>query len=409
MDTFTHKESHSMGGSGSLSSSGLGCGGQKIPLINKPSVAACKEKIVLLDSRDPGSMLVLRAGPHKTERRRRRLAKLVKVGADPGEVESYEGDFLFEARGYDVSTFDKLLNVIVDLQDKPACAAVSGARVDEKANCIRRNMIDQPDKFNPKKIWKAAIVDKPSYWLAMDIDDALTMPSHVRGLMNGAVYVRAQMRACFRGARCIVTATGTYEINRGPHMRFWFLLDKPLTCVEKRQWLGPVKWIDPALYSANQLVYTAAPRFEDACNDDPLFGMSRVVELDGAECVVTPSVGALKPAPRPVFKPPPGALNGENTGFGMSTLGSALFLIYNAPNKPERSRHEWIRIACHAVAFPISIGLLDRDTALEQLIAASVSIGGAEQRDWARETSNLLDWALRVEAEEDAREGGSHE
>ena len=83
----------------------------------------------------------------------------------------------------------------------------------------------------------------------------------------------------------------------------------------------------------------------------------------------------------------------------------ALYLIYNAINKPERPRHEWIRIACQMVAQPIILGLLNAQSALEQLIVASISIGVAgEKRDWAKETSNLFKWALQVKAAELALE-----
>jgi hypothetical protein len=184
-----------------------------------------------------------------------------------------------------------------------------------------------------------------------------------------------------------------------------------LTCAEKRQWLKPlakidgVKFVDLGLYSANQLVYTAAPVFEDP-DDDPLSDGPRLVVIDGDEFVRTPSHERLR-TPRPSYSAPSFHIDAasKDSSYGLSTLGSALYLIYNAINKPERPRHEWIRIACQMVAHPIILGLLNADSALEQLIVASVSIGKEE-----RETRGLFDWALRAKAEEIARENnrGGH-
>ena len=91
----------------------------------------------------------------------------------------------------------------------------------------------------------------------------------------------------FHNVRCIVTATGSYGIKRGAHLRLWFLLDRPLTCTEKRRWLKPlfakpVKIIDPSLYTPNQAIYTSGPVFEDI-DDDPLFDMPRLIVLEGED------------------------------------------------------------------------------------------------------------------------------
>jgi hypothetical protein len=205
----------------------------------------------------------------------------------------------------------------------------------------------------------------------------------------------------FRNAKCIVQATGSYGFKRGAHIRIHFMTDKGLTCAEKRQWLEPlakidgVKFVDLGLYSANQLVYTASPLFDDP-DDDPLFDMPRLVVIDGEEFVRTPCAERLKPAAHvhayhaPSFH---SDADSKDTSYGLSTLGQALYLIYNAINKPERPRHEWIRIACQMLAQPILQGFLNARSALEQLIVASVSIGKEEQ-----ETRNLFDWALRAKA-----------
>ena len=334
-----------------------------------------------------------------------RQAKLIRVGADPNEIEDYEKQAcFFRGCGLDVSTRERLLNTLEFLQSQHTICVVYGALKEgtDAAN-MRRLKDDKRGKKDPTKIWKATIVDKPAWWLAIDIDK-MDIPPEVHGLREQAEYARARLPAEFHDAWCVVTATGSYGIRGGARLRFWFWLDRPLTCAEKVRWLGKAPYIDRSIYTENQPIYTSGPVFEGYAEfDDPLFGMPRLTTLDGAEFVRTPCAERLKPPPRPSYRAPSFHIEaaGKDSSYGVSTLGSALYLIYRAPNRPERPRHEWIRIACHTVAQPIILGLLNAESALEQLIAASISIGKDEQ-----ETRNLFDWALRTEAARIALENG---
>ena len=360
-----------------------------------------------LDSRHPGSMLSLRALHHHAYDGHPagvpRLAKQIKVGANPDEIVDYEKwATFFSAQGLDFSTFERALNALEYLQGKPHVCLVYGALSDDATPANMRKLIyDTPGKKNPNKIFNATLIDKASWWLSVDIDK-LSVPPEIHGLREQAAWVLLQLPPEFHGVRCVVSATGSYGIRGGARLRFWFLLDKPLTCSEKRAWLCKARYVDLSIYTPNQPIYVSGPVFEgDPQFDDPLYDMPRIITLDGDACVVTPSAERLKPPPRSSYHAPSFHADAasKDTSYGLSTLGAALYLIYNATNKPTRPRHEWIRIACQMVAQPIILGLLNADSALEQLIIASVSIGKEEQ-----ETRNLFDWALRVTAEDIARE-----
>jgi hypothetical protein len=371
-----------------------------------------------LDSRHPGSALSLRAfyrKPYKHPDDSSKdwpggtpvLAKQIAVGAVYSEVKDFDDAYLYEACGLDVSTPERLLNTITFLQNKPHMCLVFGALSDDALPTwahasMQRLKKDQFDKKGQLRS-KATIIDVKKIWLAIDLD-GLPLPLGVNTLRQQAEYARSRLPPEFRNAWCIVTATGTYGINpKGVHLRFWFWLDKPLSCKEKTRWLDKNPFIDPSIYkSENQPIYTSAPTFlGDPLLDDPMFGISRVITLDGDACVVTPHAERLKPTPPRPYQASSFHIDhaAKDSSYGLSTLGQALYLIYNAPNKLTRPRHEWIRIACQMVAHPIILGLLNANSALEQLIVASVSIGKEEQ-----ETRNLFDWALRAKAAELALE-----
>ena len=82
----------------------------------------------------------------------------------------------------------------------------------------------------------------------------------------------------FSGARCIAQATAGHGIKTGIRLRLWFWLSRLTTGDELRVWLkgSPA---DPAVFRPAQLIYTAAPLFEDMAA--PL--SARLAMLAGAE------------------------------------------------------------------------------------------------------------------------------
>ncbi len=400
------------GGRGSLNGDGgagvTGCGGQNYGNEHNVGSANSQQKTLSADSLDPGVLLVLRTlvSPFEEDGkrvwRRRRLAKLVKRD---GVVVPHEGARNHEACGLDVSTFDKLFGGLTWLSGELAIAAVQGGKIDS-ANPRRmpRLIYDDYDQ-ETKTVIPRTITDKPCVILPIDIDD-LIPPPDVRGLLDIALWVIEQLPPEFHGVRCIVQATGSYGFKRGAHIRLWFMLDRALTCAEKRCWLKPwakidyTKFVDLALYSANQLVYTAAPVFEDP-NDDPLCDAPRLIVIEGnEEFVRTPCAERLKPPAHAHAYRAPISRAIASDGGDNGLIRSAMAIILAAhPGE----RHDEIMRQAFKLASCAMIGAVDPDRALRALIRAGTQVIPDERiitpDEVAREWNHALlvkraDWEL---------------
>jgi hypothetical protein len=358
-----------------------------------------QERLPLLDSREPGAMLVLCTHYSRWLGRGLRLTKLVRRGGDPSQIAPTEEAKYFQCYSLDVSTFDKLRAAIGFLLGRPEDALVQGARI-RTANpaYMRRLLYDTPDPKDPSKIDKATITDKPTLWLVMDIDD-LQPPPGVGGLLDKALWVRSQLPPEFRHSRCIAVATSGYGIKRGARLRLWFMLDRAVTCAEKRRWLKPVKFIDIGLYSPNQLVYSANPVFEDPEFDDPLFDMPRLVVLDGEEFVRTPRAERLKPAVHDYHASISRAASTSNDDNGL--ILSAMVAIDAAT--PGGRHNQIMREAFTLAGFAVAGGV-SPDMALRGLIRAGTKIIPGAREITSNEIIRQWEHALMVKEAEWARE-----
>jgi hypothetical protein len=362
---------------------------------NSANNASCQKKTATADSLDPGVLLVLRTltSPFKddgengpTTFRRRRLAKLVKRD---GEVVPYEGARHHQADGLDVSDFGKLFDGLTWLSGEWAIAVVQGGKRDSASTRrMRRIIYDTPDEDDPKIIHPWTITDKPSIILPIDIDD-LVPSADVLGLRAIASWVIKQLPPEFHGVRCIAVATGSYGFKRGAHIRLWFMLDRALTCAEKRRWLKPlakiglagvgfVKFVDIGLYTPNQLVYTATPLFEDP-NDDPLCDAPRLIVIDGEEEFVrTPHAERLKPtahdyhAHQHAYHAPISRVAGKCGGGDDNGLILSAMVAIDAATPGERHT-KIMREAFFLAGFAVGGGVI-ADMALRGLIRAGTKI-----------------------------------
>jgi hypothetical protein len=339
--------------------------------------AKAQAGIRLLDSGDPNSLLILQS-MHKPNGERIRQTKLVRAGADPHEIDVREPAAHFEGYGVDVSTFDLLHGLTAYLLGRSASFAVHGALIDGvNPKRFRRVLNDGFDKFTGEP-FKAAIRDKAGFAFAIDIDDKLPCPLGADSLEDKVAYVRSMLPAEFQGVRCIGTATSSYGIKPGLFVRLWFLTDRPLTCAEKRRWLEPIGWIDPALYSANQQIFTAAPIFEDEA-DNPLPNDQRLVVLDGCERVTPPIAEKLKP--KKTFYAPIIGCGPIPGGSSSAALSAACVAIkrHGKDANDARSRHQLIFDECRHLTDLTIFGHLDEGHALARVVAAGVSIGKDEE------------------------------
>jgi hypothetical protein len=101
----------------------------------------------------------------------------------------------------------------------------------------------------------------------------------------------------FHDAQCIAQATAGHGYKPGLRLRLWYWLNRPVSGVELKRWLTPAP-VDPALFGAAQVIYTAAPVFIGL--QDPL--PTRLVKLpEGDPWVVVLDL----PEPEPRAEPPP--------------------------------------------------------------------------------------------------------
>jgi hypothetical protein len=329
-----------------------------------PEAAENQGIVRLLDSGDPNSLLVLQSLWSPALQRRIRQTKFVPTGADPDEIRAREFAKRFHGFGVDVATFDRLHSVIGYMLGREAVFAVHGAIIDDVDPHYMLRVLNDGVDGRTGEPYKATIRDKASFLIAIDIDK-LPCPLGANTLEDRAFYVRSQLPPEFQGARCLCTATSSYGIKSGLFVRLWFLLDCSLTCVEKREWLRPVSWIDLSLYAPNQPIFTAAPKFEDEA-DNPLPTEQRLVALDGCERVTPPETKALKPKVyiRPAqcdYHPP-----------AQDDMGVLLVAMARVAAAEPGERHKAIVRTAFWLMERVVRSEVDRDKALRALIAIGV-------------------------------------
>lgn len=140
----------------------------------------------------------------------------------------------------------------------------------------------------------ATLLDVPRAWLALDLD-GLPLPDGLdpHDLAACGEVARLALPHAFRTAACIIGATAGHGFKPGARLRLWCFLSRPMIGAELKRWLGNAP-VDRALFSAAQVIYTAAPLFTGM--KDPL--PARLVRLDGAARVVVPNTEELAPPPR---------------------------------------------------------------------------------------------------------------
>jgi hypothetical protein len=322
-----------------------------------------------------------------------RLAKLVRFGANPDEIENYEGATFFGGRGLDFSTFERGLNALEYLQGQHSTCVVYGAlTADADPRNMRKLIYDTPGRKDPKRIWKATLVDKPSSWLFIDIDK-MPVPPEIHGLRPQALYAREQLPTEFRGVRCVASATGSYGIRGGARLRLVFQLDRPLTCEQKVQWLGRARYVDRSIYTPNQPIFTSAPCFENV-DDDPLLDMPRVIVIDGAEHVVTPSVERLKRAAAARA-----AFNHEafvsRVADGADDHGLVISAMIAIDCAPPGERHDRIMREAYNLAELVVGDALNPDRALRGLVRAGTKIVPGAREIKPEEVIKIWEHAMR--------------
>lgn len=133
--------------------------------------------------------------------------------------------------------------------------------------------------------------DTPRAWLYVDFDE----PTLPRGA-DGAQAARALLPEAFHNAPCLWARTGSYGVDYEgreddddpwrSRIRLGFMLDTPLDAPRIKRWLRHHQ-CDLAIYTANQITYTANPLFADGAIDPVLAaGEERFGTLDLDDALV---------------------------------------------------------------------------------------------------------------------------
>jgi hypothetical protein len=158
-------------------------------------------------------------------------------------------------------------------------------------SCVIRGKL-KSDAPEPLRRRKTHFDDAPLAWVMLDID-SLRAPKHLRSVPytdEHAAYAASQLPDEFQGARCVWQASAS--AGRDPKilkLHLWYLLDRPLTAVQLRAWLGRCGAIDPSTLRCVQPHYTAAPIGAEQFYSGPRIGRLRgplkrvsTPELEGA-------------------------------------------------------------------------------------------------------------------------------
>lgn len=220
----------------------------------------------------------------KDERHNRQLCKSFAPGATPGAKlirTDYDAGMFFEVSQHTITSIDAWAKFQRMMGGAPHACIIRG----------------EPDGVNPQRARRLQtnFPDVPRSYILFDFD----RPTIPRGAA-GAEAARRLLPPAFHTAPCWWQRTGSYGVDfegadSGPwrtRIRLGFLLDKPLTAPQIKYWLREHRQIvDLAIYTSNQINYTANPVFTDGAIDPVLAaGEDRFGTLDIDDALVDEAI-----------------------------------------------------------------------------------------------------------------------
>ena len=258
--------------------------------------------------------------------RGRRLAKLIKAD---GAIEGYDLVKTVDLRSHAIADLSALARTLRKLSPRPDLAVVRGEPIDPvRCQAVRRLVHADQETGDA-----ATLQEKARRWVALDLD-GLQMPPglHAADLAGCHAAAGSALPVAFSGAACIVQASASHGLKPGLRMRLWYWLSRPTSGAELKRWFKDYS-ADASIFRPAQVIYTAAPVFEDGRTDHL---PARILEIGGREAVAVPSEDKLAPpatrAPKPSAASPPHA--GDRYAF--AALRNAAVRVATTP---EGNRH----------------------------------------------------------------------
>lgn len=156
--------------------------------------------------------------------------------------------------------------------------AQTGARISQQQ--IRTRGLQADGEHRYAVTWLPTFEDRPRSWTILDVD-RVPVPDHliddwIDDPEAALEHVLGLLPEPFRTATCWWSISSSAAIP-GPHgrevakelkLKLAFWLDRPLLGTEVKRWMAAEKApVDPAVFSAVQLIYIARPRFGPGLHD----------------------------------------------------------------------------------------------------------------------------------------------
>lgn len=305
-----------------------------------------------------------------------RLAKLVRAG---GQIVGYDDCRTYHGAERAIAGMEDLFAALTWLTGQPAYCVVRGALVaPSRKTPMRRLLYADPETGD-----QPTLRETPHHWLATDWD-SIEAPGgfDVADLTGCAAIAIARLPKPFHHASCIVQATGSHGIAPGIRVRLWHWLDRPLGGAQLKRWLGNLSGIDASIFRPAQVIYTAAPVFEDGRDHLP----SRLRLLPGRPSVITPPPADLTPPERRPITVISRSADNRPQRYAYSALRNALTRINTAGTG---ARHPTILTEARSLARFVQAGLLDEMDVKRSLAEVARNVGKPDG-----EADKIFAWAM---------------
>ncbi len=305
----------------------------------------------------------------------RRLTKLIHAD---GSIDDYDNARRIDLICHPIVDLSAVQRLLLRLISRADIAVVRGAIAASTATQRVRRLLHTDTNTGEAP----TLCDVPRRWLALDLDglekpDSIK-PSDLSGCAKCAIQY---LPVAFRRAACIAQASASHGIKPGIRMRLWFWLDRPVSGIELRRWFKGTP-IDPSIFGAAQLIYTAKPLFAPGAAEHLAL---RITAIEGEAAVRVPSVAALAPPSRLTAPLAYTArVNKDRLAFG--ALRNAVARVSGAS---VGSRHPTLVAEACKLARLVEANLLTSAEMRSSLVAAAALTGKPDQ-----EVMSVIDWAL---------------
>jgi hypothetical protein len=330
------------------------------PLVCHPAAEKTAPVVVL-----PGRLTFLE--PVDKRHPARKVHRLIQRGDGRAELVTtgYGKGAKFHHHTASVADIDELFTALETHAPLNQFAIRGQVRPDAPAVINRRMAGDDAD-----------IQDTASNVLALDLDnEPAPADLDTADIQAVAEYLRTRLPPELRPVSCVVQLSASYGLERwktGPVLlkaRVWFINATPMNGPELRRWFALANTtgcaqMDPAVATANQPIYTAAPLFQGVADPVPQRLALLYGELD--EATIRPPA-----APEPIVYAP-GA-----TGARCPERLALLVEEIRAGAESGQPRHPLINKAAFTAGRYVAGSAFSRDEALAALLPAALATGSA--------------------------------